>query len=96
MLTVPFTWALTELHSFHPVAPEQNMTDKCFNKCITKPGGDLSNSERVSACGSLPFTMAQALTRGDVYIADVSCKVYGPVSGGVEPREPGIRNASAA
>ena len=25
----------------------QNMTDKCFNKCITKPGGDLSNSERV-------------------------------------------------
>lgn len=24
----------------------QNMTDKCFTKCITKPGPDLSNSER--------------------------------------------------
>jgi import inner membrane translocase subunit TIM13 len=22
------------------------MTDKCFTKCITKPGADLSNSER--------------------------------------------------
>ncbi|KNC82745.1 hypothetical protein SARC_04986 [Sphaeroforma arctica JP610] len=24
----------------------QKMTDKCFNKCITKPGSDLSGSDR--------------------------------------------------
>lgn len=26
---------------------EQRMTDKCFRKCIGKPGGSLDNSEQV-------------------------------------------------
>lgn len=34
----------------HGLSP-QRMTDKCFRKCIGKPGGALDNSEQVSAVG---------------------------------------------
>lgn len=30
----------------------QRMTDKCFRKCIGKPGGSLDNSEQVRPLGS--------------------------------------------
>lgn len=34
----------------HALSP-QRMTDKCFRKCIGKPGGALDNSEQVSEAG---------------------------------------------
>lgn len=39
----------------------QRMTDKCFKKCIGKPGSTLDNSEQVEA--SLPFTAIHVTLR---------------------------------
>uniref|UniRef100_A0A8V1ADI7 Mitochondrial import inner membrane translocase subunit n=1 Tax=Gallus gallus TaxID=9031 RepID=A0A8V1ADI7_CHICK len=65
----------------------QRMTDKCFRKCIGKPGGALDNSEQVSGsggrCGAVlrlpglpPLTAPRA--------AEVHRHVHGPLHGRLE------------
>ncbi|KAJ3598876.1 hypothetical protein NHX12_032839 [Muraenolepis orangiensis] len=51
----------------------QRMTDKCFKKCIGKPGSSLDNSEQV--CWT-------------IHVIKMYCDVYGPVYGYLEYRVP--------
>lgn len=81
----------------HGLSP-QRMTDKCFRKCIGKPGGALDNSEQVSAVGEKrgPAGHPPARPLKALCPAEVHRHVHGPVHGRLEHGFPSLQLSAAA